>query len=117
MMAGEFPVQPSADMLALAWLQLSMADPRTLSPQQLQLRNEMHQALNQRMQRDPYGVIPLAPTGPSYLQQRYRFQQQHGLQPFQERFPLPSWESPFTGKDSRTKTGVSFRPSGTEWGI
>lgn len=111
------PEQLSPSMMELAWLQLAMADPRTLSPSMLQILSEMHQALNQRQRRDPYGIIPMTPPGPSYLQEWYRFQQQHPPQPFRETFPRPNWESPFVGKDSQPKTGVEFGPKAVRWGI
>ncbi|NGZ98423.1 MAG: hypothetical protein CV089_20240 [Nitrospira sp. WS110] len=115
-----FAQQPSPDVLALVWLRLAMADPRALMPHELQMRNQIHQALNQRMQRDPYGIVSLTPPGPSFLQQRLNFQQQHPPAPFQEAFPLPNWPRPFfgsRGQPAQQKTGVTFEPEGTRWGI
>lgn len=115
-----FPLQPSPEMLALVWLRLSTADPRTLSPAELQMRNQIHQALNQRMQRDPYGIVPLTPAGPSFQEQRQGYQQQHPVRPFTESFPPPNGPRPFFGSSGQLvqpKTGVMFEPEGTRWGI
>lgn len=104
--------------MELAWLQLNQANPRTLSPQLLQLKAMIHAALNSRMARDPYGIVSLTPPGPTYQQQLGAFQHQHSQQPAPQSFPPMTYQRPFFGKDLQPKTGMTFEPSGgTQWGL